>query len=293
MQSAMLRGSILALAAAITGCGSSETSAEPTDEPAGTGGTVVTADAEVADHAAGGKGGGTSDASPGKDQSTVGTGGSTGADAAVHFTGTKAKIMPLGDSITASTCWRARLAEKLAAGNFTFDFVGSQNGDPGCANSTYDKDSEGHGGYIVADQSDTTLSGWFAANPPDIVLMHFGTNDSWGGQRTTDQILGAFTLIVTDLRAVSPKVILLVAKIIPLDPNNDGSCAVCPQSVIDLNDLIPAWAKGLSTAASPIVVVDQWTGFDDVTDTRDGVHPNDSGSVKMANKWYAALSPIL
>jgi lysophospholipase L1-like esterase len=290
MQRALLGGSILALAGAIAGCGSSNATPEAADDTSGAGGTVATTDAQVADHAAGGKGG-TSDASTGKDQGSTGTGGTV--EAGVHFTGTKAKIMPLGDSITASTCWRARLAEKLDAGGFKYDFVGSQNGDPGCANSTYDKDSEGHGGYIVADQTDATLSGWFAANPPDIVLMHFGTNDSWGGQRSTDQILGAFTLIVNDLRAVSPKVILLAAKIIPLDPKNDGSCAVCPQSVIDLDDLIPAWAKGLSTAASPIVVVDQWTGFDDVTDTGDGVHPNNAGSVKMADKWYAALAPIL
>jgi lysophospholipase L1-like esterase len=40
-------------------------------------------------------------------------------------------------------------------------------------------------------------------------------------------------------------------------------------------------------------VVDQWTGFDDATDTADGVHPIDSGNVKIANRWYPALTAAL
>ena len=56
---------------------------------------------------------------------------------------------------------------------------------------------------------------------------------------------------------------------------------------------MPAWASALTTAASPITVVDQWAGFDDATDTYDGVHPNDSGNVKIANRWYPSVSATL
>jgi hypothetical protein len=35
-------------------------------------------------------------------------------------------------------------------------------------------------------------------------------------------------------------------------------------------------------------VVDQYTGFSS-SDLRDGVHPNDSGDVKMLNVWYPAI----
>jgi hypothetical protein len=49
----------------------------------------------------------------------------------------------------------------------------------------------------------------------------------------------------------------------------------------------------MSTTASPVVVVDQWTGFSATSDTKDGVHPNDStGSQKMADAWFAALEPL-
>jgi lysophospholipase L1-like esterase len=54
--------------------------------------------------------------------------------------------------------------------------------------------------------------------------------------------------------------------------------------------MITTWAAGKATAASPIMVVDQWTGFDATADTVDGVHPNASGSTKMAAKWSAALT---
>jgi lysophospholipase L1-like esterase len=49
-------------------------------------------------------------------------------------------------------------------------------------------------------------------------------------------------------------------------------------------------AKSLTTAASPITVVDQWTGFDDDTDTYDGVHPDDAGNQKIAARWYPSVS---
>ncbi|WP_312887963.1 cellulose binding domain-containing protein [Nonomuraea rhodomycinica] len=56
---------------------------------------------------------------------------------------------------------------------------------------------------------------------------------------------------------------VLVAKIIPVAP---ASCPACGQRVVDLDAAIPGWAAGISTQQSPVVVVDQWTGF--LTDGR-------------------------
>jgi cellulase/cellobiase CelA1 len=39
--------------------------------------------------------------------------------------------------------------------------------------------------------------------------------------------------------------------------------------------------------------VDQWTGFNTATDTGEGVHPNDSGFQKMADRWYPPLARVL
>jgi cellulase/cellobiase CelA1 len=50
----------------------------------------------------------------------------------------------------------------------------------------------------------------------------------------------------------------------------------------------------MSTAQSPITVVDQWTGFSTSADTTDGVHPNGtSGIQKMSDRWYPALAAAL
>lgn len=56
-----------------------------------------------------------------------------------------------------------------------------------------------------------------------------------------------------------------------------------------LNSAIAPWAQARNTSASPVWVVDHYTGFGS-GDLRDGVHPNDSGDTKMANVWYPAVT---
>jgi lysophospholipase L1-like esterase len=202
-------------------------------------------------------------------------------------TGNPVKIMALGDSITGSPgCWRALLWQKLPAAQV--DFVGTLPGQ-GCG-FAYDGENEGHGGFLATNVAgQNQLPGWLAASDPDVVLMHFGTNDVWNNL-SPSTILAAFTTLVAQMRASNPAMKILVAQIIPMNPSN---CADCAQRVIDLNAAVPAWAAGLSTAASPITVVDQWTGFDTATDTYDGVHPNDAGNVKIAGKWYPSVAATL
>jgi mannan endo-1,4-beta-mannosidase len=84
---------------------------------------------------------------------------------------------------------------------------------------------------------------------------------------------------------------VIVAKILPMNPAN---CAACGQRVVDLDNAIPGWAQAHSTAASPITVVDQWTGFSTAADTVDGVHPNSTtGIQKLEARWYPALTAAL
>src|SRR2546421_10939600 len=195
---------------------------------------------------------------------------------------TPVRIMPLGDSITAGPgCWRALLWDHLQRTGFTnIDFVGTQPGG-GCS-VPFDGDNEGHGGFAatgIADQNQ--LPPWLAATHPDIVLMHLGTNDLWGGTISTDAILAAYSKLVDQMRASNPNMKIIVARIIPMEP---PGCATCPQGAVSLDNAIPAWAAGKTTAQSPITVADQWTGFNAATDTIDGVHPNDIGFQKMADR---------
>jgi len=204
---------------------------------------------------------------------------------------TPVRIMPLGDSITAGPgCWRALLWDRLQRSGYTnIDFVGSQPGG-GCS-VPFDGDNEGHGGYAatgIADQNQ--LPAWLAAARPDVVLMHLGTNDLWGGTIGTDAIIAAYSKLVDQMRASNPDMKIIVAQIIPMEP---AGCIGCAQGVVMLNNAIPGWAAGKTTARSPITVVDQWTGFSAAADTSDGVHPIDSGFRKMADRWYPAVAAAL
>jgi lysophospholipase L1-like esterase len=203
---------------------------------------------------------------------------------------TPVKIMPLGDSITGSPgCWRALLWNMLQQNGYTnIDFVGTLP-PQGCG-VTYDGDNEGHGGILATGiVSANQLPGWLASTRPDIVMMHLGTNDVWNNIAPAT-ILAAFSTMVDQMRASNASMKILVAKIIPMNPSN---CAECAARVVAFDAAIPAWAAGKSTAQSPIVVVDQWTGFNDATDTGDGVHPNDAGNQKMSSRWYPPLAAYL
>ncbi|KAK9327901.1 SGNH hydrolase-type esterase domain-containing protein [Lipomyces starkeyi] len=191
------------------------------------------------------------------------------------------KIMPLGDSITEWGCWRAYLWNKLQQGGIqNIDFVGSVTSTTTCTVSDWDRNNEGHAGYLAIDiANNNQLVGWLSSAKPDIVIMHLGTNDIANNKHTLE-IITAFSTLVDQMRASNPTMKILVAKIIPSNFNNQG--------VENLNNAISSWALSKTMTASPIVVVDQYTGFS-TSDLIDGVHPNDSGDQKIANVWYQPL----
>jgi hypothetical protein len=205
------------------------------------------------------------------------------------------KIMPLGDSITGLPdpgCWRALLWNNLQNNGYTnTDFVGTENTTSTCGGAVppYDGENEGHSGYYATDiANQNLLPGWLSATNPDIVMMHLGTNDIWGKDLSPSTILAAYSTLVSQMRANNPNMRILVAQIIPMRAD---VCADCAQGVINLDAAIPGWASSISTAQSPVVAVDQWTGFDASADTVDGVHPNTTtGAQKISSKWYGPLT---
>ena len=209
-----------------------------------------------------------------------------------HASGqTPVRIMPLGDSITGSPgCWRALLWNQLQDDGYSaIDFVGTLP-TQGCG-QPHDGDNEGHGGILATNMANANqLVPWLNATNPDIVLMHLGTNDAWSN-RSTSAILSAFDTLVSQMRANNPTMIILVAQIIPMD--SARSCSSCAQNVIALNNALPAWVAGVTSAASPVLLVDQWTGFNTDNHTYDGVHPNSTGDQLIANNWFDALSVVL
>src|SRR5918992_3665234 len=207
-------------------------------------------------------------------------------------------VLPLGDSITSGnskhmTC-RYPLWVKFIDSGFNydgiyFDLVGSQNSNhngnrvwPDYRGHSFDYDHEGHPGWR-AEQIVAILPTWLKGYTPDIVLLHIGTNDVMANQSTLSTT-NEIEQIITVLRADNPKVIVLLAKIIP---NRD---LILNQRIIELNQRIDSIAVSKSTVESPVVIVDQNLGFNVTEDTDDGVHPNRTGAEKIAQKWFEAIA---
>lgn len=212
-------------------------------------------------------------------------------------------VVLLGDSITqgkntAQDSFRDELHALLTDNGYNVDFVGShtrffqeEDGTQG-----YDQDHEGHWGWranhIINGRSGDNGSGtgklaeWLTAYTPDIALIHIGSNDMFQ-EESVDSTVSEIEEIIDILRGDNANVVILLAQLIPTSDEARNS------RVDALNAEIPGIATRKSTASSPIVVVDQNSGFDSDGDTYDGVHPNETGEVKMAQVWYAALTPWL
>jgi acyl-CoA thioesterase-1 len=202
------------------------------------------------------------------------------------------RVMPLGDSITQGAAghhsYRRFLWRQLRQSGFTVDFVGSlkrhfPNSKP--PRTDFDMDHEGHWGWRT-DEILARLDGWAADALPDIVLIHLGTNDIFQGQSDAGTI-AELGQVIHLLRRHNPRVCLLVAEIIPV-AGEAGR-----KRVARFNALLPDLAARMTTAASPVRLVDHQSGFDPAEDTYDGVHPNTAGSVKMARRWHDAMIDCL
>jgi lysophospholipase L1-like esterase len=210
--------------------------------------------------------------------------------------------MLLGDSTTGSTCYPQLLSKQLIDGGHTnFQLVGTVTNNQSCG--AVSVKTEGHGGYGVTylpSSSTRTcskssgcgsyaeLQTW-AAESPEIVLMHYGTNDVWDGQATVS-ILAAYVSVIDEFRARNPSVIFFVSKIIGLSPPGCSNCLTGAGALAAaVND---SWATANSMPTSPIYIIDHYgCGFDptNAADAADGVHPTPAGAAKMAVASYDTL----
>lgn len=221
--------------------------------------------------------------------------GTTVVSATVH-------ILPLGDSLTkgltdtpelaSHPTYRYWLYNDLKSAGYDFDFVGSWTA-PNFAYS-FDQHNEGHGGYTTDgllngaadDPGQGKLSQWLTGYHADIVLLLIGTNDCLH-QVPTDQSISNIGTIIDQVRARNPNAKILLASVPPTSIQRDNLNA--------LNARIPSLASQKSTAQSPVYFVDQFSGYDGVNDNQRplGLHPNENGEKKLADKWFSAIRQVL
>ena len=202
--------------------------------------------------------------------------------------------MTLGDSITQAenghNSYRKKLWEQLTVAGYNVDFVGSENRNKDNNNfedSSFDPDHEGHWGWRIDEiingrGGEGKLSDWLTGYTPDVVLIHLGSNDAIQNNSaiTSEEELEQ---VIDILRQDNSNVTIFLSQLIPAVDGGFNS------RIQDLNNRIPGIVADKNQANSPIIFVEQSSGFNANTDTYDGVHPNDAGEAKMAQKWFDAL----
>jgi len=194
------------------------------------------------------------------------------------------RIMPVGDSITQGgktfVTYRLPLDQKLRAAGLNYVFVGSQQSEGPDGPLWH----EGYGG-----KNAEFLAGIMPQRlkqaKPDIILLHCGHNHS-AEEKPVPGIIAAERAIIEAARKQNPKVVVLLAQVI--------ASGKLPKYgyLPELNQAEVLLARELSRPEAPVMIVDQFTGFDPQKDTiLDKVHPNAQGAEKMASRWFTALKP--
>ncbi|MDR3707889.1 MAG: SGNH/GDSL hydrolase family protein [Capsulimonadaceae bacterium] len=217
------------------------------------------------------------------------------------------RIMALGDSITggtkSSTSYRYYLSKSLRESNFApFSFVGSLDGiafGQPPPDTDWDMRHEGHPGWTAEEIVQGTLDrrdwkagklggagGWANVYQPDVVLLDIGLNDLSQG-RSPKQAAASVGQVVDALRKANPYVAIALAQVTPEWDGEFGS-----RGVPEFNDRLQLLALKKTTLASPIVVVDLYTGIDPIRDLVDGVHPTDDCHRKLADRWLPAVEHL-
>jgi len=208
------------------------------------------------------------------------------------------RIMPLGDSITygadnslnaldASIAYRGSLWTKLQNAGYDIDFVGEVQAGHNYQifNPTFDLDNEGHWGWR-ADQIASHVTNYLITNPPDIILLHIGTNDLHQGQDITSTVNDVGT-ILDQVHNFNPNIVVIVARIINQQIYN--------QQTSDYNNALEAMLQNRITNGELITIIDMENsaGIDYTTDMLDNFHPNSTGNSKIADQWYSTLITLL
>lgn len=213
--------------------------------------------------------------------------------------GSTLKVMPLGNSITQGKngegSYREALWRKLDSAGYNVDFVGSEQSlrsggtSSGSAPANFDPDHEGHWGWRTNEILDgrhsnvDKLSNWLQNYTPDVALVHLGTNDLLKDNQSPAGLVSELESVISTLRADNPNVVIFLAELIP---SSDGTL---DGRVNNFNPEIVPLAAAQTTSASPVIAVDQNTGYVPADDSFDAYHPNSSGQEKMAQRWFAAM----
>jgi len=205
-------------------------------------------------------------------------------------TNAQIRVMPLGDSITKGVSgpstdnagYRNDLAALLDGENISYDFVGRDSSGTG-----FDNNHEGHDGKradFILSQINTILQ----SNPPDVVLLHVGTNDVSNGDpiaSTRDEIAN----IIQAIADFDSDIKIVLSSLIPrTDGLDDETMALNTLLLEVLQSKRDSGVKIFYAGMNEIFKLNpDWKT--DYFELPDPIHPTDLGFSIMAQVWFNAV----
>ena len=217
------------------------------------------------------------------------------------------RIMLLGNSITRgrgsgvppnqendsyATGYRYPLDQLLNADKYQFDFVGGYT-HGASSGYTFDMDHQGLPGQRL-DEMMGEVDDYLTANPPDLILLHIGTNDVT--QTDSSNHIADLNTLLNNIDNFSTDIPIIIARIINEEeghPNSTHGTLITNYNSVTVQSV----ADTRIGNGDRLVVVDMEmdTGLiytSGSADFFDRLHPNATGYTKMAPVWFAALEDI-
>lgn len=201
------------------------------------------------------------------------------------------RIMPLGDSITwdwyygderpdsERSGYRNYLWYKLRDIGYDANFVGSKKTGE-TVDPYFDGDNEGYTAWQSYQIAEYVYQ-FLEKNPPDVILLHIGTNDFQSSAAGIEETLNEIDRFENENNR---HIEVILARVINFEERSP--------TISELNKNIESMAQNRIDNGDDIQIVDMeyGAGINYDTDMIDGIHPNDCGYEKMANVWFSALT---
>jgi len=208
------------------------------------------------------------------------------------------RIMPFGDSWTEGygdhVSYRYDLYFLLKDAGYDVDFVGNKTqpySGPDLSlypryQTEFDPDHQGTSAFR-ADQLAVFAGSVAAKHKPHVLLLWAGGGDiDRLGADGVGNAQAALQEIITKFRSEVPDITILMANVMFYP----GTAA--EDHIETLNAAIGSLARSMNTAQSPVILVDQYTGFDNNSMMQaDRLHHNRTGEAWVAQNWFDALVP--
>lgn len=209
------------------------------------------------------------------------------------------RIWPVGDSITEGCClsvggaYRTELYQLLSNAGYNVEFVGSLE-DVVPPPNLPDTHHEGHDGYRIDDIDAGILTWSSQIDPPDVVLLHIGTNDA----AQNDDMAGApdrLRKLIADIATLYPYAKIIVATLIPAGVDYTKNGISVEEIIENYNASIPGVVRSEAGSGIQVFFTDMHGALSaaDLSDPLSGLHPSSNGYAKMATNWFEAISGVI